>query len=83
MLDHQPLLLEEVAALGIDLQLSGHTHNGQFFPGNLIVKRLFEIPYGYGKKDHTHVYVSSGLGIWGPLYRIATQSEYVIIEFHY
>lgn len=80
VMDHQPYHLEEASNLNIDLQLSGHTHEGQFFPGNLIVKRLFEIGYGYGKKANTHVYVSSGLGIWGPLYRIGTQSEYVIIQ---
>lgn len=42
VLDHQPYKLEEAADLNIDLQLSGHTHNGQVFPGNLIVKRMFE-----------------------------------------
>lgn len=82
LMDHQPYHLEEATNLGIDLQLSGHTHNGQFFPGNLFVKRLFEIGYGYGKKDDTHIYVSSGLGIWGPLYRIGTQSEFVVITFN-
>jgi uncharacterized protein len=83
VMDHQPYHLEEPANLGIDLQLSGHTHRGQFFPGNLIVKWLFEIGYGYGKKDNTHVYVSSGLGIWGPQYRIGSQSEYVVIDLSF
>jgi predicted MPP superfamily phosphohydrolase len=83
VLDHQPYKLEEAADLNIDLQLSGHTHNGQVFPGNLIVKRMFENPYGYLLKQQTHVYVSSGLGIWGPLYRIGTRSELVTIRLHY
>ncbi len=83
VLDHQPNHLEEAADLNVDLQLSGHTHNGQVFPGNLIVKRLFENPYGYLLKLQTHVYVSSGLGIWGPLYRIGTRSELVTIRLKY
>ncbi|MCX6308245.1 MAG: metallophosphoesterase, partial [Bacteroidia bacterium] len=68
---------------GIDLQISGHTHNGQFFPGNLVVGSMFELGHGYKKKGKTHFYVSSGLGIWGPLYRIGTQSELVEIQLKY
>jgi predicted MPP superfamily phosphohydrolase len=83
MLDHQPFHLEEAEQNGIDLQLSGHTHNGQFFPGNLIVKRMYELGYGYKKKGKTHYYVSSGLGLWGPQYRIGTQSELVVINLKY
>jgi uncharacterized protein len=83
MMDHQPYHLEEAEKNGVDLQLSGHTHNGQFFPGNLIVKRMYELGYGYLKKGNTHYYVSSGLGIWGPQYRIGTQSEIVVIELDY
>lgn len=83
MMDHQPFHLEEAEQNGIDLQLSGHTHNGQFFPGNLIVKRMYELGYGYLKKGNTHYYVSSGLGLWGPQYRIGTQSELVVINFSY
>ncbi len=83
VLDHQPYQLEEASNLNIDLQLSGHTHNGQVFPGNLIVNRMFEDGYGYLLKQRTHVYVSSGLGIWGPLYRIGTHSEVVTIRLHY
>jgi predicted MPP superfamily phosphohydrolase len=83
LLDHQPHHLEEAQNNGIDLQISGHTHEGQFFPGNLFVKNMFEIQYGYGKKGNTHYYVSSGLGLWGPQYRIGTQSEMVVIQLHY
>lgn len=81
LLDHQPHHLEEAEANGIDLQISGHTHEGQFFPGNLLVKRMFEVGHGYLRKGNTHYYVSSGLGIWGPQYRIGTQSEMVVIDF--
>lgn len=83
LIDHQPFGLEEAVANQIDLQVSGHTHNGQFFPGNLIVKRMYEQGHGYLKKGNTHFYVSSGLGIWGPQYRIGTQSELVTIELEY
>jgi len=80
LLDHQPFNLDEAAQNGVDLQLSGHTHNGQFFPGNLFVKRMYELAHGYLKKGKTHYYVSSGLGLWGPQYRIGTQSELVVID---
>jgi len=80
LLDHQPYNLKEAEEAGVDLQLSGHTHNGQFWPGNLIVKMMYELPYGYMKKGATHYYVSSGLGIWGPKYRIGTRSEMVVIK---
>ncbi|MGC9151513.1 MAG: metallophosphoesterase [Microbacter sp.] len=83
LLDHQPYQLQEAQHNDIDLQLSGHTHEGQFFPGNLFVKKIFEIQYGYRKIGNTHYYVSSGLGIWGPQYRIGTQSEMVVIHFNY
>lgn len=83
MLDHQPYHLNEARENGVDLQISGHTHNGQFFPGNLIVKRMYEVGYGYRKIDKTHYYVSSGLGLWGPKYRIGTQSELVVINLSF
>lgn len=83
LLDHQPYDLHQAEENGIDLQLSGHTHEGQFFPGNLIVKKLYELGHGYKKKGKTHIYVSSGLGIWGPQFRIGTQSELVVIDFEY
>jgi predicted MPP superfamily phosphohydrolase len=81
LMDHQPFKLEEAVQNKVDLQVSGHTHNGQFFPGNLIVKKMYEVAHGYLKKENTHFYVSSGLGIWGPQYRIGTQSELVVIDF--
>lgn len=83
LLDHQPYHLEEAQQNGLDLQISGHTHNGQFFPGNFFVKRMYELGYGYLKKGKTHYYVSSGLGLWGPQYRIGTQSEIVVINLKY
>jgi len=83
LMDHQPYHLEEAEKNKIDFQISGHTHNGQFFPGNLFVKWMYELGYGYLKKGSTHYYVSSGLGLWGPEYRIGTQSELVVINLSY
>jgi uncharacterized protein len=83
LLDHQPFNLHEAEENGVDLQISGHTHNGQFFPGQIFVKRMYELGYGYLKKGKTNYYVSSGLGLWGPQYRIGTQSELVVINLKY
>jgi len=80
LLDHQPFHLAEAEENGVDFQLSGHTHNGQLFPGNLIVNTIFEVGHGYKQKGNLHVYVSSGLGIWGPLFRIGTESEITVFN---
>ncbi len=83
LLDHQPYGLEEAEKNDVTIQFSGHTHEGQFFPGNIMVKYIYELPYGYMKKGNTHYYVSSGLGLWGPKYRIGTNSELVVVNFNY
>lgn len=83
LLDHQPFHLEDAEQNGIDFQFSGHTHNGQFFPGNFFVSRMYELGYGYLKKGKTHYYVSSGLGLWGPQFRIGSHSELVVIDLNY
>jgi len=80
LLDHQPYYLSEAQQNNIDLQISGHTHDGQFFPINLIVKKMYELPHGYLQKLDTHYIVSSGLGLWGPPYRIGTQSELWVVN---
>lgn len=80
LLDHQPYNLEETEAYGIDLQISGHTHQGQVWPISLITKKLYEIDHGFLKKGNSNIYVSSGIGIWGGKFRIGTQSEYVVID---
>ena len=83
LLDHQPVSLAEAEENGVDLQLSGHTHKGQFFPNRLFTKRIFEVDYGYLVKDNLQVIVTSGYSTWGPPVRIGTQSEIVnlYIEF--
>jgi predicted MPP superfamily phosphohydrolase len=83
LLDHEPYFLEEAEKNGIDLQISGHTHHGQVWPMNRIVDKVYEVGHGYKQKGNTHVYVSSGLGLWGPPFRIGTQSELVVFNIHF
>ncbi|NDV94446.1 metallophosphoesterase [Dysgonomonas sp. 521] len=80
MLDHQPYHLEEAEANGIDIQISGHTHQGQVWPISLITNKIYERDHGFIKKGNANIYVSSGIGIWGGKFRIGTQSEYVVID---
>lgn len=80
LLDHNPVRLDDAMKNNIDLQLSGHTHNGQIFPLNYFVRRLYQLPYGYRKTGNTNYYVSSGLGLWAAPVRIGTNSEIVRIQ---
>ncbi len=80
MLDHQPFELDKKQELGIDLTMSGHTHHGQMWPLNYITKAIFEVSWGYKKKGNTHVYVSSGVGGWGPPVRIGNRPEIVVVN---
>lgn len=80
LLNHQPSDLDESVKSEIDLQLSGHTHNGQIFPLNFITKLIFELSSGYMKKGQTHFYVSTGVGTWGPPVRIGNSPEIVEIK---
>ncbi|AEF94972.1 metallophosphoesterase [Desulfotomaculum nigrificans CO-1-SRB] len=82
LLDHQPVALNEAEQAGVNLQLSGHTHRGQFFPNQLITHRIYEDDYGYLSKGGLQVIVSSGYGTWGPPVRIGTQSEIVDIKIN-
>ena len=70
--------LQKASAQGVDLQFSGHTHRGQVWPLNYIVDRMYEQSYGLRKWGQTTVYVSSGLSLWGPPFRIGTDSELVV-----
>ena len=79
MLAQQPYGLSDLEGSMVDLQLSGHTHNGQMWPLSLITKRMFELSYGWRQFGNTHVIVSSGFGIWGPRMRLGTRPEIVSI----
>ena len=83
LLDHQPFNLKETEKYGIDLQLSGHTHNGQMWPLNYITARMYELSYGYMKRGNTHFIVSSGFGLWGPRVRSGSRSEVLIINIRF
>lgn len=80
LMDHQPFDLSKSAAAGVSLQVSGHTHHGQIWPLNFITKAIYEISRGYGNINGMHVYVSNGLGTWGPPVRIGTRPEIVKIR---
>lgn len=83
VLDHNPSSIRESEEAGADLQLSGHTHKGQFFPNNLITKGIFEVDYGYLKRGNFNVIVSSGYGTWGPPIRIGSRSEIVNLKISF
>jgi uncharacterized protein len=83
VIDHQPSHLEEAISLGVDLQLSGHTHSGQMFPNNLITGRMFEDDWGLLTKGPFNIIVSSGYGTWGPPIRIGNYPEVVDITLHF
>ena len=80
LVDHQPYDLAESAQAGVDLQFSGHTHRGQIWPMSLLVDRLFEWSYGSKEIGDCLIYVSSGLSLWGPPFRIGTDSEIVVFN---
>jgi predicted MPP superfamily phosphohydrolase len=83
MMDHQPYNFSKAADAGVDLLLCGHTHRGQFAPNHWLTKRLFELDWGYMRKGHMHVAVSSGFGSWGPPIRIASRSEILLIDMKF
>ena len=80
VLDHQPHHLEKAEQAGIDFQFSGHTHRGQVWPISWITDRIYECSWGSHQRGKTRYYVSSGMGIWGGMFRIGTRSEYVVLE---
>ncbi len=80
LLAHQPRSLYAALPLGFDLQISGHTHGGQFFPWNLLA--ALGQPYIAGLHQHEKmwIYVSRGTGYWGPPIRLAARSEVTVIR---
>jgi predicted MPP superfamily phosphohydrolase len=80
LLAHRPIEFEEVSRSPVNIQLSGHTHNGQLFPVNFISRRIYELSWGYLKKRQTHFFVTSGVQLWGPQVRTAGASEILVIQ---
>jgi len=83
VMNHQPFNLQEAADAHVDLHLSGHTHHGQLWPVNFITKAIFELSWGYLKKENTHFYVSSGYGSWGPSVRVGNRPEVVVFKLKF
>lgn len=81
--EHEPQDFQELAECGTDVVLCGHTHDGQMFPANLIMKFLWENSYGYLKKDTLHTIVTSGVGLFGPNMRVGTIAEICRIKIHF
>lgn len=81
LLAHNPKSAPAAARAGFDLQLSGHTHGGQFFPWTLVVRRV-HAPHSHGlsREGRMWVYVSPGTGTWGPLVRLGTRPEVTLIR---
>lgn len=83
LMDHQPFGLAQTAEHGVDLQVSGHTHNGQLWPINFITRKIYEISRGHGRIGAAHFYVSSGYGTWGPPVRTVNRPEIVHIRISF
>ncbi len=80
MIDHRPTEIDKISHTGVDIQLSGHTHNGQMFPINLITRKVYILTWGYRKIGHTHFFVTSGIRLWGPPVRTTGKSEIMVIN---
>ena len=80
LIDHQPYEVAKKDSLGIDIQFSGHTHRGQVWPLSLLVDNMYEQSHGYRRWSNSHVYVSSGLSLWGPPFRIGTKSDMLVMR---
>jgi len=79
LLIHKPSIWNQVKN-NVDLMLSGHTHNGQIFPFNFLVRLQFKYKYGLYRNKNSYLYVSSGSGCWGPRLRLGTSNEIIFIE---
>lgn len=80
LMDHQPFHLEEAKQNKIDIQVSGHTHNGQLWPFNYLVEKIYQLAWGYKIDWPTHYYVSCGAGGWGPPIRTGSRPEILNIN---
>jgi predicted MPP superfamily phosphohydrolase len=83
LIDHRPTEMDQVSRTGVDIQFSGHTHNGQLFPVNLITRSVYQLSWGYKKIRNTHFFVTSGIRLWGPLVRTTGKSEIMIIDIKF
>ncbi|WP_406082008.1 metallophosphoesterase [Streptomyces zaomyceticus] len=80
LLAHQPIVIHDAVRHGVDLQLSGHTHGGQLWPGNLLAELANPTVAGLERYGDTQLYVSRGAGAWGPPVRVGAPSDITIVE---
>jgi len=80
LLYHRPWGLTAAAEAGVDLMISGHTHNGQVIPFNFVVNQVFERSVGLFDSGRTRLYVSPGTGTWGPVMRLGSRGEVTLFE---
>jgi len=80
LLYHRPEGIEAAQAQGVDLKLSGHTHNGQIVPFNKAVSSRFKFTKGLYPFKGSYLYVNEGTGTWGPTLRLGTRSEITVFE---
>jgi predicted MPP superfamily phosphohydrolase len=83
LVDHRPTEIDQVSSTKADIQLSGHTHNGQLFPINLITRTVYELSWGHMKMGNTHFFVTSGIRLWGPPVRTTGKSEIMVIDINF
>lgn len=83
VLDHEPYDLSGLAAAGVDVDLSGHTHDGQIFPLNLATDLMWENSCGYLNKDGMHSVVTAGVGLYGPNMRVGTEPDICVIHLRF
>lgn len=79
LLAHQPVLVSQAAARGVDLQLSGHTHGGQIWPFHYVVRMVQPSLAGLSTVDDTQLYVTRGAGLWGPPVRIGAPPDITVV----
>ncbi|RMB87825.1 metallophosphoesterase [Streptomyces shenzhenensis] len=80
LLAHQPVQIHEAVRHGVDLQLSGHTHGGQLWPGSLLAAAANPTVAGLERYGDTQLYVSRGAGAWGPPTRVGAPSDITVVE---
>ncbi|MFE3608068.1 metallophosphoesterase, partial [Streptomyces goshikiensis] len=80
LLAHQPIVIHDAVRHGVDLQLSGHTHGGQLWPGNYLAELANPTVAGLERYGDTQLYVSRGAGAWGPPVRVGAPSDITVVE---
>ncbi|ATW50127.1 metallophosphoesterase [Streptomyces peucetius] len=80
LLAHQPVVIHDAVEHGVDLQLSGHTHGGQLWPGNFLAELANPTVAGLERYGDTQLYVSRGAGAWGPPVRVGAPSDITVVQ---